>query len=343
MKLIQNTLYVLTQGAYIHHDHQSVKIDFKRENVASIPLHNINGIVCFGNVMVSPSLMGLSAKSNISVTFLSEGGRIIARVDAPASGNVLLRREQFRFADRPDVSTFIARNIVAGKLQNSRNLLLRSARNNAKDEDSSALRTAASFFAQTLSQLEQSSGCDEIRGYEGSAARVYFGVFDKMIKSDREAFAMKGRNRYPPRDITNSLLSYTYALLLSDCVSGAVCAGLDPSVGFLHTDRPGRPSLALDLMEEFRSVIADRFVLKIINRRQVSQDSFVIMEGGSVRIKDNVRKEVVKAWQQQKNKEITHPLLKQKTSIGLLPHLQAKIMARYIRGDIEAYAPCVLK
>lgn len=343
MKVIQNTLYVLTQGAYLHHDHQSVKVDIEKKTRMSIPLHNIESIACFGNIMISPHLMGLCAKAGVSITFLSMNGYFMARVDAPVSGNVLLRREQFRLADQPEATTAIAKYIVAGKLQNSRTVLLRSARDKAQNDDESLLRSAASSLAQELRLLETSDNCDKIRGHEGNAARIYFGVFDRMIHAYREDFKMNRRSRRPPRDRVNCLLSFVYALLINDCVGALVSAGLDPNVGYLHGDRPGRPSLALDLMEEFRSIFADRFVLTLINRKQVSHDDFIIREGGAVEMKDKTRRAVVHAWQQRKQDEITHMLLEQKSNIGLIPHLQAKIMARHIRGDMEAYVPFILK
>jgi CRISPR-associated protein Cas1 len=339
----QNTLYVMTQGAYLHRDHLTLKVEVEKQDRLSVPIHHLDSVAVFGSVMVSPGAMEMCAESGIALTFLSETGRLCARVDAPQSGNVLLRREQYRKADRPEECARIARCIVAGKLQNARALLLRGARQAEEEEDGKALSAAADGLGLCIRKLANAPTLDSIRGYEGDGARQYFGIFSRLIRQQREHFEIQDRNRRPPLDRTNALLSFVYALLLHDCVAALTAAGLDPNVGFLHVDRPGRPSLALDLMEEFRPLIADRLVLALINRKEVQPEGFVFREGGAVEMSEKTRKAVVSAYQQRKREELEHPLLEQKTTLGLLAFLQAKILARVIRGDVEAYPACVMK
>jgi CRISPR-associated protein Cas1 len=343
MEIQQNVLYVMTQGAYVHRDHLTLQVKVEDEVKLGVPLHNLQAVTLFGNVMVSPGALTLCAEAGVSVTFLSETGRLLARVDAPISGNVLLRREQFRQADDPARGLAYGRCFIAGKLQNVRANLLRAARDNAAAEDRETLEQAAMDLAASVRRLEFCSDLDEVRGTEGAAARVFFQAFGAMVRHERGHFTPHGRTRRPPLDRANALLSYAYALLLADCVAALSAAGLDPNVGYLHVDRPGRPSLALDLMEEFRPLLADRLVLTLINRRQVAPTDFVVRDGGAVEMSADARRAVVAAWQERKQESITHPLLGQTTRIGLLPHLQARILARVIRGEMESYVPCVLK
>jgi CRISPR-associated protein Cas1 len=343
MEIQQNVLYVMTQGAYVHRDHLCLQVQVEGEVKLAVPIHNLQALALFGNVMVSPGALQLCAETGASVTFLSEPGRLLARVDAPVSGNVLLRREQFRQADRPEKALGYGRCFVAGKLQNARASLLRAARDRPAPEDLDALRKGAAELAAGIRHLEAAETLDEVRGIEGAAARAYFQSFGAMIRSEREAFAPQGRTRRPPLDRGNALLSFVYALLLADCTAALVSAGLDPNVGFLHTDRPGRPSLALDLMEEFRTLLADRLVLTLINRRQIAPEGFQVRDGGAVEMAAQTRRQVVAAWQERKQESVTHALLGQNTRVGLLPHLQARILARAIRGEMGSYAPCVLK
>ncbi len=333
----------MTQGAYVHRDHLTVKVEVEKETRLSVPIHHLESVSVFGNVMMSPGVMRLCAEHGAAITFMSETGRLIARVDAPQSGNVLLRREQFRMADKPEECLKIARWIIAGKLQNSRGVLMRTARQIEDTADVQALDKAAASIAYFIKKLEFAQSVDEARGYEGEGAQIYFSVFNNLMKQQREDFKITDRNRRPPLDPANALLSFSYTLLLHDCVSALVAAGLDPSVGFLHTDRPGRPSLALDIMEEFRSVVADRHVLTLINRKEVDKSCFTVREGGAVEMSDAARKAVVSAYQQRKQEEVTHPLLDQKMTVGMLSFCQARLLARYIRGDIAEYPPCVLK
>jgi CRISPR-associated protein Cas1 len=343
MEIQQNVLYVMTQGAYVHRDHLTIQVKVDGLVKLGVPLHNLQAVTLFGNVMVSPGALGLCAEAGVSVTFLSETGRLLARVDAPVSGNVLLRREQFRQADDPAKGLLHGRCFIAGKLQNVRANLLRAARDNASAEDRETLQQAAMELAASIRRLEFCADLDEVRGTEGAAARVFFQAFRAMVRHGREHFTPNGRTRRPPLDWANALLSFAYALLLADCIAALVSAGLDPNVGYLHVDRPGRPSLALDLMEEFRPLLADRLVLSLINRRQIASTDFDVRDGGAVEMSSDARRTVVAAWQERKQESITHPLLGQTSRVGLLPHLQARILARAIRGEIESYVPCVLK
>jgi CRISPR-associated protein Cas1 len=343
MEIQQNTLYVMTQGAYLHRDHLALQVKVDGVIRLAVPLHNLQAVSLFGNVMVSPGAMELCAEGGVSMTFLSENGRLLARVDSPVSGNVLLRRKQFRQADDASVCIALSRNIVAGKVQNCRTNLLRAARDNAAGEDQESLRWAAEELASAVRRLEFTQTLDEIRGTEGNAARVYFGAFGSMIRADREHFTPKGRTRRPPLDRCNALLSFVYALLVTDCMAALVASGLDPNVGFLHSDRPGRPSLALDLMEEFRPMLADRLVLTLLNRRQLSILDFTVRDGGAVEMSEKARKLVVSAWQERKQETVTHNLLGCSVRVGMLAHAQARILARTIRGEMESYIPCTLK
>ncbi len=343
MEIQQNTLYVMTQGAYLHRDHLALQVKIDGEIRLAVPLHNLQAVSLFGNVMVSPGAMQLCAEAGVSMTFLSETGRLLARVDGPVSGNVLLRRKQFRQADDVTACAGFSRSFVAGKIQNCRANLLRAARDNAADEDQASLRWAAEELASSIRRLAFTQSLDEIRGTEGNSARVYFGAFGSMIRMDREHFTPKGRTRRPPLDRCNALLSFVYALLLSDCMAALVAAGLDPNVGFLHTDRPGRPSLALDLMEEFRPMLADRLVLALLNRRQLASSDFTVREGGAVEMSEKARKLVVGSWQERKQESVTHGLLGCAMRVGLLPHAQARILARTVRGEMDCYIPCTLR
>lgn len=341
--VIQNTLYVMTQGAYVHRDHEVVKIDIEKQTRLSVPIHHLDAVAIFGNIMVSPSVLRLCAEKGVAVTFLSEYGRLLARVDAPQSGNVLLRREQFRRADRPDDCLRIARNCVAGKLQNARNLLLRASRESENPECRATLDNAACSTAHAIESLPAIDSIDALRGHEGAAASAYFGAFNAMIRQQRDFFRMNGRSRRPPMDPVNAVLSFLYALLTADCSAALAAAGLDPSVGFLHVDRPGRPGLALDLVEEFRPLIADRLALTLTNRKQLGPADFLVRAGGAVEMTDDARKRIITAYQQRKLEMLKHPILDCTVNVGRLPFLQAKLLARAIRGEADGYPPLVLK
>lgn len=302
-----------------------------------VPIHLLEGIVCFGNVSMSPFLMAHCAQHGVGVSFLTEHGRFLARVEGPASGNVLLRRTQFRWADDSDRSAELARGFVLGKVANSRTVLQRAARDHPELQQ--ALAPAVDALGTDLGQLEKALTVDTIRGIEGDAARTYFGVFGSLVKADPGEFSFSGRSRRPPRDAVNALLSFVYALLLHDISSALETVGLDPQVGFLHKDRPGRPSLALDLMEELRAVVADRLVLTLVNRRQVRGSGFERQETGGVFTADATRRVVLRAYQERKQEEVRHPFLGEKCTVGSVPRIQALLLARRLRGDLDAYPP----
>ncbi len=338
-----NTLYVFTQGSYLRRDHRTVVVEVEKVNRLTLPIHNLDAIAAFGQVMVSPGLMELCLESGVALTFLSESGRLIGRVDAPRSGNVLLRREQFRRAERPEGCLALARSFVAGKIQNARGALVRAAREADSADDRAALDFASNRLAEGLGALPAAGTLDEVRGREGDAARCYFAAFPHMIRHGRAELGMTGRSRRPPLDPVNALLSFSYALIVQDCVAALTAAGLDPDIGFLHADRPGRPSLALDLVEEFRPMVADRLVLTLLNRRQITPEQFHRREGGGVEINAEARKTLVQAFVARKREELTHPLLGTRARVGQLPFLQAKILARHLRGDSEIYLPCIVR
>jgi CRISPR-associated protein Cas1 len=343
MAVHANTLYVQTQGAYLSKNHETVQVKVDGQLKLTVPLHHLEGIVCFGRVALSPGMMQICGERSLPIAVMTEQGRLQARVVPAVSGNVLLRREQYRRADRPEACLRIARSIVAAKIQNCRAVLLRAAREAEADESADPLRRAATRLACALDTLSKAESMDSVRGCEGDAARCYFEVFDQMIRQQREAFRLTTRNRRPPLDPLNALLSFVYSVLTHDIASAVEGVGLDPAVGFLHVDRPGRPSLALDLLEEFRPLIADRLVLTLINRRQVTPEGFATQPGGAVLMDANTRKVVLAALTQRKREEVTHPLLAESVPVGLLPHIQARLLARNVRGDIEDYPALVLK
>ncbi len=343
MEVLLNTLYVVTRGSVLRRDHLTVEVLVERKKRLAIPIHQLESIAVFGGVHVTPSLMALCAEQGVAVNYLTDSGRLRARVDAPFSGNVLLRREQFRRADDPVAICRIASSIVAGKVHNCRNLLLRASRESNVSADQNQLQSAASLMAETILKLPLTADVQAVRGHEGDAARSYFEVFSTMVRQERAVFSPRGRSRRPPLDPMNSLLSFLYGLLLQDCVAAATAAGLDPNVGFLHVDRPGRPGLALDLMEEFRPLLADRLALTLVNRQQVKPDGFIIRDGGAVEMRDGTRRLILAEYQKRKREEVTHPHLEQKATLGRIPFLQARIFARHIRGDLNDYVPFIPK
>jgi len=339
MRQVLNTLFVMTQGSYLHLERETLKLDVDRETKLRVPMHHIGSIVLFGNVMVSPFALHRCAEDGRSVALLTEQGRFKARLEGPQSGNVLLRRAQHQLLDDEERSIKLIRTIVAGKIQNSRAVLLRGAREAADDDDRTRLRRVAQNLAASLRALPQTANADAIRGIEGQAAREYFDAFTHLIRVNREAFAMNGRSRRPPRDRINALLSFLYALLTNECVSAVESVGLDPQVGYLHVLRPGRPALALDLMEEFRALLADRLALTLINRQQITPNDFEERPGGSVQISDDARRVVLTAWQQRKQDELQHAVLDQAIPLGLAPMIQARFLARFIRREGIDYSP----
>ncbi|HOO02372.1 MAG TPA: type I-C CRISPR-associated endonuclease Cas1c [Rectinema sp.] len=339
MRKLLNTLYVTSQGSYIHKEGETIIVEREQQKVLQLPVHTLGGIVCFGNVLCSPFLLGFCAEHDISISFLTEYGSFLASVRGPVSGNVLLRREQYRIADNSEKSAKIAANIVTGKLMNSRLVMNRAIRDHGDKIDIATIRRASSSIYRLIEELALAVDLDEIRGIEGMAASEYFAVFNQLIVDQKEDFVFNERNRRPPLDPVNALLSFIYTLLVHDVRSALETVGLDPTVGFLHRDRPGRPGLALDLMEEFRPVIADRLVLSLINRRQVAPNGFKKAESGAVVMDDSTRKTVLVEYQNRKQDEIFHPYIEEKIPLGLLFFVQANLMARFIRGDIDGYPP----
>lgn len=333
MKKLLNTLYVTIPQAYLSKDGETVLVRVEQETRLRVPIHNLEGIVCVGQVSMSPPLMGFCAERNVGVSFLSENGRFLARIQGPIHGNVLLRREQYRRADDEIASACVARSILLAKVANCRTSLLRAGR----EHPSPGLDTACAQLAMSLRMIESCQALDPLRGLEGDAARTYFAVFDELILQQKEEFAFHERSRRPPLDNVNALLSFLYVLLAHDVASALETVGLDPAVGFLHRDRPGRAGLALDLMEEMRPILADRLALSLINRRQVSGTGFSRSESGGVTMNDATRKEVLVAWQTRKQEEIQHPFLEERIPLGLIPHVQALLLARHLRGDLDAY------
>jgi CRISPR-associated protein Cas1 len=343
MKHLLNTLFVMTQKAWLSLDGECIVLNFDKENRKKYPVKILESIICFGAVNATAPLMGFCASKGVPISFFSERGRYLARVDGPVRGNVLLRRQQYRLADDPTASSAIAGNILVSKLANSRNVLLRFTRENDSGGKNPSITFAIERLAFAAADIKNCASLDVMRGKEGDAARAYFGIFDDMILSQKESFRFNERSRRPPLDEVNAMLSFIYSLLTHDVASALEGVGLDPSVGYLHRDRPGRPSLALDLMEEFRPWLADRLVLSLINRKQVNPAGFSREENGSVTMSDETRKTVIAAWHERKQDELTHPFIGEKMPIGLVPHIQARLLARHIRGDLAEYPPFVWK
>jgi CRISPR-associated protein Cas1 len=343
MKKLLNTLYVTLQNVYLSLDGENVVVRNDDEILLRVPLHNLEGIVTFNYTGVSPALMGECAKRKIALSFMSGSGRFLASVVGEAQGNVLLRRTQYRMADDEGMCAAIARNVLIGKLYNSRWVLERAVRDHPLRVDAERLKKASGSLADSIAQLRAAATVESLRGIEGEAATRYFEVFDELILQNKEAFFFRTRNRRPPMDRVNAMLSFAYVLLASETASALSAVGLDPFVGFLHRDRPGRRSLALDLMEELRSVFADRFVLSMVNTKQVGASDFLQKESGQMLMKDDARKAFLTAWQNRKQERIEHPFLKEKIEWGLVPHVQALLLARFIRGDLDEYPPFLWK
>ena len=342
MKKHLNTLFVTTQGAYLAKDGETVAVRIEGEVALRVPLHTLDSIVCFGNVGCSPFLMGFCGERNVGLSFLSEYGRFLARVQGPVSGNVLLRREQYRRADDPSFSAGVATSCVLGKVANCRTVLLRALRDHSDKIDAPVVEEAVGRLGAALRRLQGGLGLDEVRGVEGDAARVYFSAFDHLIVRDKDNFFLHQRSRRPPLDRINCLLSFLYTLVAHDIRSALETVGLDPAVGYLHRDRPGRAGLALDLMEEFRP-LADRLALSLVNLGQLQQGDFIISDGGAVRMSDAARKTLLVAYQKRKQEEMNHPFLEEKMSLGLFFHTQALLFARFLRGELDGYPPVIWK
>lgn len=339
MKKLLNTLYVTTQGAYLRKDGETVVVEADGQEKIRLPIHTLGGIVCFGNVSCSPFLLGMCGERGVNAAFLTEHGKFLYRAQGGISGNILLRKEQYHRAQSPQEAVKIARNILTGKIANMRTVLRRALRDHPESDKDEAMTQASLRLDHQLETLQEMTDLDALRGVEGDTAKLYFSLFDRMITADKESFFMRKRSRRPPLDNLNALLSFLYTILAHDTVGACEGVGLDPQMGFLHAERPGRPSLALDLMEEFRSVIVDRLALSLINLKQINGKGFKTTESGAVVMDDETRKTVLVAYQKRKQEEIMHPFLQEKAAIGLLPHLQALLLARHLRGDIDAYPP----
>jgi CRISP-associated protein Cas1 len=343
MPELLNVLYVQTQGAFLHLKHDTVSIKAEDETKLRVPLLRLSGIVVFGRVMLTPYLIQRCAEDGRALVWMTEHGRFRGRLTGPTQGNVLLRRAQHLALSDPDHPWCIARQIVAGKIHNSRNQILRSGRDAKNSMDKTILVDAADRLADVLLRLKETSDLNEVRGAEGEAARAYFSVFNQMLRVDRETFVFTKRTRRPPRDPINSVLSFLYSLLCNECASALEGVGLDPQVGYLHALRSGRPALALDLMEELRSPLADRLALTLINRQQLQEKHFEEKDGGAVYLNEDGRRTVLIAYQKRKEAEIEHRILQKKIPFGLVAHIQARLLARHLRGDLEDYPPFVYR
>jgi CRISPR-associated protein Cas1 len=361
MEIKQNTLYLTTQNSYVSRDHLTLRIEVERELKLAVPIHHLESVCVFGQSVISPQALELCWEHGVPVNYFSENGYFVGRWEGVANTSVMLRRAQYRAADNPMVAALIARQFVAGKLQNSRQSLLRSARETASSEEERQLRGAAAEIARLLQRLrdydfadtDDLSQCDaaaqsvnhvdRIRGYEGQGANLYFKVFGLHLRQQRLDFAFTRRTRRPALDAMNCLLSFLYALVRHDCIAALTATGLDPFVGYLHSDRPNRPGLALDLMEEFRPLLADRLAITLVNRKQIEIRDFAAREGGAFELKKDSRKAVIAAYQTRKQEVITHPVIGQEFRVGQLMLAQARILARHLRGDIPEYLPCVLR
>lgn len=339
MRKLGNVLYITTPEAFLSLDGETVVIQIDDKKTMRLPLHNLQGIICFNYPGVSPALMGACAERNISLTFLRPSGRFLARITGPTKGNLLLRKKQYEMVQDEAACIHIAASCVLGKIANSRKVIERALRDHALLVDVSALQSASEFLKSTLVAIQEAPCVDSLRGLEGSAAKQYYRAFGELILQQTEDFYFEDRNRRPPLDNMNALLSFLYSILTNEVVSALETVGLDPQMGFLHADRPGRPSLALDLMEELRPVFADRLALTLVNRKQISGKGFVQKESGGVLMDDDTRKTVITAWQERKKDEIIHPYLKERIPFGLIPHVQAQLLARHLRGDLDAYPP----
>lgn len=339
MRNLLNTLYVTNPDAYVSKDGENVVIKLNNTEVLRRPIHILEGIVCFNYVGISPKLMQLCVENNVGVTFVNQYGKFLARINGKVRGNVLLRRTQYRYADSKEKSIDISKNFIIGKIVNSKSVINRSIRDHSKLVDIDKMSYALEKMSVSLENIKVAKDSDELRGIEGEAARTYFSVFNNLILQQKEEFYFTERSRRPPVDNLNAMLSYAYTLLTHEMESALETVGLDPYVGFLHTDRPGRVSLALDMIEELRPYMAERFVISLINRKQISPKGFITKESGGIVMDKETKNTFLTAWQKRKQEEITHPFLKEKIEIGLLPYVQAMLMARFIRNDLESYPP----
>ena len=339
MKRLLNTLYVTSGNRYLSLDGENVVVLEEQKEIGRIPLHNLQAIITFGYTGASPALMGACAQRNIDLSFMSGNGRFLARVTGEVKGNVTLRKQQYRISNDREASVQITRNFILGKVYNSRWILERAIRDYAMRLDTEMIKRKSLFLAQSLEKIRKCESAEELLGLEGEAASVYFSAFDEMILQQKEDFYFHGRNKRPPLDNVNAMLSFGYSLLAGMCGAALEAVGSDPYVGFFHTDRPGRMSLALDIMEEFRSVMVDRFVLTLINKKIVKEKYFIKKENGAVIMTDEGRKIFLSSWQSRKQETIKHPFLDEKIEWGMVPYMQSMLLARYLRGDLDEYPP----
>jgi CRISPR-associated protein Cas1 len=343
-EVVQNVLYLTTPGLYLTRDHLTLRIEHEHQLKLALPIHHVESVCVFGpEVLLSPGALHLCHAHGVAVNYLSSDGYFEAQLRGIPDTSVVLRRAHFRAADNPALCLLVARRFLAGKLQNARISLLRGAREATLDEATAILNTAADKLARLIHSLPDQSTLDALRGAEGASAQAYFAAFASLLKQQRDYFTFTVRTRQPPRDRINCLLSFLYALLRHDCSAALTCIGLDPFVGFLHAERPNRPALALDLMEEFRPWLADRLAVTLINRQQIAPNHFREREGGAVEFTEAGRKLVIKAWQERKQQSLTHPILGQDLKVGQMPFVQARILARVLRGDASDYLPLVPK
>lgn len=337
MKKLLNTLYVTSENSYLSLDGENIVVFEDKKEVGRLPLHNLEGIVSFGYRGTSPALMGACADRNISLCYVTPQGKFLARVTGKIKGNVILRQQQYESSRDKEISLSIAKNCITGKIYNARWVLERAVRDHSLQINTDQVKTASVHLKQSLEYIRNSQSKEQLRGYEGEAASIYFGVFNELILQQKKDFVFCGRNKRPPLDNINAMLSFVYTLLTNQIASALECVGLDPYIGYLHTERPGRVSLALDLIEELRAPLADRFVLSLINKKVITRKNFKTKENGAVIMDDEARKRLLTEWQNRKKETITHPLLKEKIEWGMVPYVQAMLLARYLRGDLDGY------
>lgn len=337
MKKLLNTLYVTSENSYLALDGENIVVFEDKREIGRLPLHNLEGIVSFGYRGTSPALMGVCAERNISLCYLTPQGKFLARVLGAVKGNVILRQQQYDSSKDEKISLEIAKSCIIGKVYNARWVLERAVRDHSLQIDVDKVKKASNYLKNSLKLIQDSRSKEQLRGYEGEAASIYFAVFDQLILQQKKEFCFCGRNKRPPLDNVNVLLSFVYTLLSNSITSALESVGLDPYVGYLHTERPGRASLSLDLMEELRAVLADRFVLSLINKKMISGKNFLKKENGAVLMDDELRRKLLIEWQNKKKEIITHPYLKEKIEWGMVPYVQAMLLARYLRGDLDGY------
>lgn len=337
MKKLLNTLYVTSENSYLALDGENIVVYDGEKEIGRLPMHNLEGIVSFGYRGTSPVLMGACAEKNISLCYVTPQGKFLARVTGKIKGNVILREQQYLSARDEEISLGIAQNCITGKVYNARLVLERAVRDHSMQIDVEKVKKASENLKKFLNLIQTCQSKEQLRGYEGEAASIYFGVFDELILQQKKDFKFEGRNKRPPMDYVNALLSFVYTLLTNNIASALECVGLDSYVGYLHTERPGRVSLALDMIEELRAVLADRFVLSLINKKIISAKNFTTKENGAVLMDDELRKKLLTEWQNKKKETLTHPYLKEKIEWGMVPYVQAMLLARYLRGDLDAY------